>query len=397
MSQNTPDRRIGSRKPRVAIVGGVDVDQRIDLMREVADEFELMAAGSNPVLAKAFDEAGFPYHHYLLNRGMNPFADLRSLIHLRRLLRELEPDIVHTFATKPSVWGRLAAFSVGVPIVIGTLPGLGSLYATHTPKALFARSIAAWLQSLASSCSDVTIMQNRRDAVEVAERGIVPPDRIEIIASSGIRTEAFSPQAVPAGARERIRSELGAADGTVVVTMVSRVIRSKGVLEFAEAARLKDAHSKSLFVLVGGTDPDSFDRLSAGELDTLSGSLKWLGRRDDVPEILAGSDVFVFPSFYREGVPRVLLEAASMGLPLVSTQVPGCTDVVIDGMNGYLVPPNNPRALSEAVTRLAADRPLREKFGRASRELAVERFDLSVVARRTAAIYQRLLDLKRVR
>lgn len=379
------------------VVGGVDVDHRIDLMRELADRFELMAAGSNRALARPFEEAGFPYFYYPLRRGMNPFADLRALLHLKRLLRETEPDIVHTFATKPSVWGRLAAHSVGVPIVIGTLPGLGSLYASHTPRALFARGIYAWLQSMASSRADVTIMQNHRDAEEVAERGIVPAEKLEIISSSGVRTDAFSAQAVPPEAGQRIRSELGASDDTVVVTMVSRVIRSKGVLEFAEAARLQGPNSNSLFVLVGGADQDSFDRLSAAELDVVSESVKWLDRREDIPEILAGSDVFVFPSFYREGVPRVLLEAASMGLPIVTTAVPGCADVVVDGVNGYLVPRNSPQALSEAVARLAADRGLRQRFGRASRELVVERFDLSVVARQTAAIYDRLLSVDGVR
>src|SRR5690606_10823081 len=115
-------------RPRLLIVGGCDVHFRIDLMRVLADRYEVAAAGSEPALRDTFAGAGFPYHVYPLGRGMTPLGDLVSLLRLREIYRRYAPDIVHTFATKPGVWGRIAARGAGVPVVVGTLPGLGTLY-----------------------------------------------------------------------------------------------------------------------------------------------------------------------------------------------------------------------------------------------------------------------------
>ncbi len=137
------------------------------------------------------------------------------------------------------------------------------------------------------------------------------------------------------------------------------------------------------------------DALSAAELDELRGALTWVGPREDVREILRLADIFVFPSFYREGIPRVLLEAASMGLPLVAADVPGSHDVVEDGVNGFLVPPRDAGAIAAALLRLAGAPELRRRLGARSRARAVSRFDLAVVAESTEALYRSLLAADR--
>jgi glycosyltransferase involved in cell wall biosynthesis len=174
--------------------------------------------------------------------------------------------------------------------------------------------------------------------------------------------------------------------------MISRLIRSKGILEFAAAAKnIKCQYPHVQFLLVGPEDNDSMDRLIPAEIEQIKQSVTWTGSRRDIPEILAISNIFVLPSAYREGIPRVLLEAASMGLPIVTTNSPGCNEVVEYGVNGYLIPVRDPDALSQAIERLVKQPELRTIFGHFSRQLALERFDLTVIAEQIREAYQQKL------
>ena len=180
-----------------------------------------------------------------------------------------------------------------------------------------------------------------------------------------------------------------------MVTMISRVIRSKGVLEFAEVAgQIRAVRPHVRCILAGPADGDARDRLGKPELTALRGSGIWIGPRSDVPALLSVSDIFVLPSAYPEGIPRVLLEAASMGLAIVTADAPGCREVVEHNVTGLLVPAGDGAGLREAIRRLLDAPALRARFGRAARRLAVERFDLSVVAAETDAVYRQLLTRK---
>jgi glycosyltransferase involved in cell wall biosynthesis len=380
--------------PKVLIVGGPDVDARLDLMRALADEFAPAAAGNAPGLAPAFAAAGFPYFYYPL-AGPTPVADLRALHALVRLLRRVRPRLVHAFDARPGVYGCLAASLAGVPAVVGTIPGLGSLYVGGGPARRALRAVYEGLQCRASRRSDLTLFQNRDDLEELVARRVVPRDRAAVIPGSGVRTDLLDPALVPEADRRRVRASLGIPADALLVTMVSRVIRTKGVAEFAAAARdLRRRVPGSHFLLVGAADTDSVDRLSPGELAGLAEAVHWPGPRRDVPQVLAASDLFVLPSYLREGIPRALLEAASMGLPLVTTDTPGCKEVVEDGVNGFLVPARDAGALGRAVLTLLGDADLRRRFGRCSRQRAVSLFDLSVVAGQTRAVYRELLAKK---
>jgi glycosyltransferase involved in cell wall biosynthesis len=383
-----------STRPLVCVVGGPDVDARLDLMRLLSRDFELCAAGTDARLAGSFAEAGVRYRHYGMSRRANPALDAYAVWRLIRIFRSERPTIVHTFDTKPAVWGRIAARLAGVPIVIGTLPGLGSLYSDPGLRARITRLVYRPLQTLACHWADLTIFQNADDAREFEQLRIVPRSRLAIVAGSGVRTDFFVPAGAEATARTR-RAELGISGTGITVAMVSRVLRSKGVLDFAAAAgKVARAQPNINFLLVGPADPGSIDALSADELRGLRESVTWVGSRSDVREMLALTDIFVFPSFYREGIPRVLLEAASMALPLVAADSPGSRDVVDDGVNGFLVPPKDPAAIAQAVLRLARRPELRASFGERSRDRAVARFDLSVVADRTRSLYEELLRRK---
>ena len=273
--------------------------------------------------------------------------------------------------------------------------GLGSLYADKGKKTRLLRFIYEGLQKLACRTSDLTIFQNHDDARQFIAAGVVSENKVKIIFGSGVDTGRFSASQVTRQQRNEVRQALGLRPDETVVTMISRVIRSKGVLEFMTAAqRVSSQCPNTRFLLIGSDDPHSLDRLDDAELHRLKQAVTWPGPRQDIPAVLAVSDIFVLPSAYREGIPRVLLEAASMGLPLITTDSPGCNEVVEDGANGCLVPVTNPEALSRAIVNLVEQSQLREQFGRVSRRRVVERFDLSVVAEQTRSIYLELLKRK---
>jgi glycosyltransferase involved in cell wall biosynthesis len=378
--------------PKVVLVGGIDVDARIELMRCLSNDFELSALGSLEALYESFSKEGFKYSTYNLGRGANPLQDIITIIQLFFIFRKQKPQLVHTFDTKPCVWARIAARLAGVPVVMGTLPGLGSLYGNDSLFNSLVRAVYEKLQQYACHISDLTMFQNSDDAHQFIDAGVVPAKKVIIVPGSGVATERFSPEQVPEAKRKTLRAELGLRSDEIVVTMVSRLIRSKGVLEFATAARnIRCQYPDVRFLLVGPVDNDSMDRLNPAEIEQVKQSVTWTGPRRDIPEILAMSNIFVLPSTYREGIPRVLLEAASMGLPIVTTNSPGCNEVVENGFNGYLVPAHDPNALSQAIERLVKQPELRTIFGHFSRQLALERFDLTVIAEQIREAYQQKL------
>jgi len=379
-------------RPRILIVGGEDVHRRLDLMHSLADRFHFAAAGSEMELSRDFTAAGIPYFYYPLDRGINPLQDARTFFFLGRLIRRLQPDVVHAFATKPAVWGRLAARWAGAPRVIGTLPGLGALYSRDDLKTRLIRGLYQPLQRRACYASDLTIFQNQEDLNQFVQLGVTPADRSVVIPGSGVRTEVMDPRRARPEAARAFREEVGAAEHDVVVTMISRLLRSKGVREFAEVARRFSGEGlPATFVLVGPHDPEGWDSVSGEEIARVRASVRWLGERSDVRPIYAGSDVFVLPSRYREGMPRVLLEAASMGLPLVATRNPGSVAAVDHGRNGFLVESNEPDALADTIRTLVTQPLLRRRFAGESRKTALERFDLGVITEATADKYDELL------
>ena len=300
---------------------------------------------------------------------------------------------MHAFDTKAGVWGCLAARLAGVPSAVGTVNGLGFLFRSDTWKQrLLSKSYQA-LQALACAASSATVFQNPDDAQVFVEAGMARREKVVLVPGSGVRTDRLDPTRFSPEARASLRAALGIAPTDVVAIMVTRVIRSKGVLDLLAAARaLRTTHPRLRFVLVGAHEPGSMDRLSDAELASLGQELLWLGPRDDVPALLAAADLMAFPSGYGEGIPRVLLEAAALALPIVTTDSPGCREVVEPGVNGLLVPIGDGRRArrgrGEACRRPGAAAAASAANGRAR---AIERFDLGVVVERTRRLYRELL------
>jgi len=308
-------------------------------------------------------------------RRAQPLAELRSLLEIASLYRRERPALVHQVALKPMLYGTLAALLAGVPSVINAVAGLGFVFSSESPRARLLRPLVrvAYRALLARRRVRV-IVQNVDDAAEISRLG-VPESRIALIPGSGVDVRRFAPAPEPAG--------------PVVATLVARMLRDKGVVELVEAARLLRALQAPIVVrLVGPPDPENPasiepERIRAWERE---GLVQWCPGTRDVPGVWRDSHVGVLPS-YREGLPKSLLEAAACGRALVATDVPGCREVVVHGETGLLVPPRDPRALADALQRLAEDAALRRRLGAAARERAVRCFSEQQVVRATLDLY----------
>ncbi|MCX6380217.1 MAG: glycosyltransferase family 4 protein [Armatimonadetes bacterium] len=379
-------------KPRVLIVAGPDVDARIELMKLLSSEFAMEAAGSSTEIAPKFEKAGFPYYAYGMERTATPLSDFKTRKNLEELFARVRPDLVHTFDTKPCVWGRLAAASVGIPAVMGTITGLGALFTDTDLKTRIIRTLYTPLQKRACRVSHATIFYNHDDMDAFIRMGVVSSATASVIPGSGVQTERFSTDKFAPEEQANLRKEIGIQTDEIVITMITRVFRAKGVMEYVEAAeRMKKTYPKVRFVLVGGLDTEVADRLNETEVERMKQAITWLGSRKDVAALLSISHIGVLPTYYREGIPRVLLESASLGLPLITTDTPGCKEVVRTGENGILIPPRSVDALQKAIIEIADNPALRQKYGEASRQRALSEFALPIIAEKNAQVYRRLL------
>ncbi len=311
-------------------------------------------------------------------RSLAPWRELASVVELIRLYRREQPDLVHHVAMKPVIYGSLAAWLAGVPAVVNALTGMGYVFTSRELKARLLRPpIRRAFHWLLDRSNSRLILQNSDDAAALAG-AVVAKERVVLIRGSGVDTEAFASSEEPAGAP--------------VAVMVSRMLRDKGVLELVEAARLLQRRAVPLrVVLVGAPDPENPTAIAERELQAwdAAGVIAWWGERSDIAAIWADSHIAVLPS-YREGLPKSLLEAAACGRPMVATDVPGCREIVLDGVTGLLVPPRDAQSLAAALERLAGDAALRRRMGAAARDLVERALSDEVIVAQTLALYRSL-------
>ncbi len=316
-------------------------------------------------------------------RGDGILGGLRALWSIWQLYRAERPALVHHVALKAVVFGSVAAFAARVPHQVNAIAGLGFAFTDWSPKTLAVRTlILLALRLFVRRPDSHVIVQNPQDGDHLVARGVIRADQITVIRGSGVDIDRFKPSPEP--------------PGRIVVAMVTRMLRHKGIEVFISAAQLlRDRGLQLQFLLIGPIDADSPAPLSESKLQewTRNGNVEWLGARDDIPAVWAGAHIAAFPSFYREGVPLALLEAAACARPIVCTDIPGCREVVADGVNGFLVRENDVLALAQAIETLARNKPLRERMGQAGRQRVKRYFTKEVVVTRTLALYNAMLGL----
>lgn len=315
-------------------------------------------------------------------RSLNPLREVFLLWRLMRFMRRERPDVVHGFTIKCAVYGSLAARLVGVPARVNAVAGMGYVFTNDSLKARLLRPLVRLLLRLALGGRNARLILQNPDDVELFRKArLVDPNHVRLIPGSGVDCERFSP--APEAASNRC----------VRVVLPARLLWDKGLAEYVEAARLLRARGVAVELLLAGDSdlgnpaavPESVVRGWVSE-----GLLQWLGHVDDMPSLFQSVQIVALPS-YREGLPKGLIEAGASGCALITTDVPGCREVVTHEVDGLLVPVKDAVALADAIERLVRDPALRHTLGAAAREKAVARFDERIVVARTLDVYAELL------
>ena len=372
-------------KPRILFVDN-DVNSfysyRIEVAVAARDAgFEVHVAAPQGKAAEILRAEGFRYHPIPMTRsGLAPWKEFSTISALFRLYRRVRPDLVHHLRLKPVLYGGLAAYGARVPAVVGLLTGLGYVFIAESRRALVMRRLVVIGSKLAFRHRNQRIVfQNPDDQGVFIQNKILPAAQTVLIKGSGVDVNTYVPTPEP--------------QGVPVVVLASRMLRDKGVVEFVEAAReLRDAGVSARFVLVGDTDPGNLTAVSAEQLQRWAdeGVIEWWGHQSDMRKVLSRSNIVCLPSL-REGVPKVLIEAAACGRAIVTTDAPGCREIVREGENGLLVPIRDSKALADALRLLIESAPLRALMAAKGREIAVTEFSVERVVNETLGVYRELL------
>lgn len=314
------------------------------------------------------------YHLPFHRSRLNPFVEIKTLWQIWKAYRHIRPDIVHQVALKPVVYGTLCARFMRIPRIVNALGGMGYLFTHRSLKSSVVRPLLALAFRILLNHRRCRLILQNPDDVHLMT-SFVDGDKIHLIRGAGVNLETFCPTDEP--------------PPPVRAVMVSRLLWSKGIGDLVEAARiLKEEGAPLQIQIAGDIDPQnpasvSPETLRAWKEENL---VTWLGPVADVAALYARSHIAVLPS-YREGLPKSLLEAAACGKPIVTTDVPGCREVVIPGENGFLVPAKDAKALAKALKALAESSELRMKMGQLSRKKAEQEFDEKKIIEQTMGVY----------
>jgi glycosyltransferase involved in cell wall biosynthesis len=324
---------------------------------------------------------GFRWIEYRLDRrSLNPFSELLAVTRLRSIYRAERPSAVHHFTIKCVLYGTIAAKLSGVRSVVNAVTGLGHVFLGSRVSTRLLRPMVKWFYRHILSARRVRVVfQNPDDLKTFSELHLVIPKRTILIRGSGVNLQRFAP-----------RPGSPDAPPCANVLFASRLLAEKGIHEFVAAARILRAKGcKATFQIAGDPDPGNPSSIPESTLEDWrqEGAVDLLGHVENMADLIATATVVALPS-YREGTPRILLEAAAMGKPIVATDVPGCREAVESGKNGILVPPRNEVALAEAIEKLLDDNALCKEMGRVGRKKMIREFDDQDVAKRTFEVYK---------
>lgn len=318
----------------------------------------------------------------LSRSGLHPVREFRSITRLAKLIRSESPDLLHNVAMKPVAYGTLAARFNGPKAIVNALMGLGWVFSSDSAKARMLRPIIkVALKNALSGVNTRVIVQNKDDASLLTDLQLVRPEAISLIRGSGVNPNAYSTKAPP--------------PGPPLVILPARLIAPKGIFEFMRAAaRLKAEGIDARFALVGAPDTANPATLTLEEIEpyTRTGQVEYWGWREDMAHVFTMASIVCLPTFYGEGLPKSLLEAAASARAIVATDVPGCREIVRPKENGWLVPPRNAPALASALREAITQPELCTQYGAAGRLLVKREFSLEHVIEQTLDVYREIVE-----
>lgn len=347
---------------------------RGDLIRDMINSgHEVYATGPNKDFIEDVMALGIKkfYEVPFVKDNTNPFGDISYEKRLKDVIKEVGPDMTFAYTIKPVVYGSIAARAAGVDKIYAMVTGLGRAYSSGGIKTKAIKEATKILYKKAFKGCNRVLFQNSDDIEQFVSGGYLPREKTALVNGSGVNMERFAKSDIPEAP---------------VFLMVSRIIREKGVLDYLEAARKMKAALEergrpgARCILLGGFD-SSIGALKPEDIQPYvdDGSIELPGEVKDPVEFYQKASVFVLPSYYREGLPRTILEGMSSGRPIITTDWPGCREAIEDGVNGFLVPIKDPDALAKKMITLATDYELTKKMGNSAYEICKDKYEVSVV------------------
>ena len=341
---------------------------RGDLISDIKDcGYEVVVVGPDYNEIERINQLGVTFVCVKMDKtGVNPFADFVYVFKLWRLMQKIKPDVTLGYTIKPVIYGSIASKLAGIKNINSMITGAGYLFTSQTRKAKFLKKITLSLYKVGLSASDHVIFQNKDDKTEFIENKLVKADKTHIVNGSGVNMEKFHPTPLPQN---------------ITFFMLGRLLHSKGIIEYLKASELvKSQHPGVRFILLGQLEPTMPDGIKEQELQYYidRGIVELFAETNDVRPYYSQCSVFVLPS-WREGTPRSVLEAMSMGRPIITTDTQGCRETVIENNNGFLVPPKDYNTLADKMLEFVNNISLIERMGQQSLKLCKEKFEVRKV------------------
>ena len=339
---------------------------RVGLLKALQEEgYKIIAIAPHDAYSRKLESLGFEYHEIKMhNKGTNPVEDAKLIWDFYTLYKKLKPDALLHYTIKPNIYGAMAAKMLGIP-VISNISGLGTVFLEDS----LSSKVARFLYKIALKSPKKVFFQNSYDQALFVDSNLVEKSKTELLPGSGIDSKKFAPMVVPK------------KSDSMTFLLVARLIKDKGIVEYVNAARQLSKICDAKCYILGAYYEGNPSAISSKQMQKWQdeGLVTYLGVSDDVASHMASVDCVVLPS-YREGLSRVLLEAASMGKALITTAVPGCQEVVEDGVNGYLCEVKNSASLQKAMEKMISLPPEeRERMGKKGREKVIAEFDEKIV------------------
>jgi glycosyltransferase involved in cell wall biosynthesis len=371
---------------RIVFLGGEDVSARIDISNELIKKkchIEILGSES----PKSFVGSGINYQQFYLNREFDVLSDIKSLFQIRKILKCYNKDtLVHAFDTKLTILLPIASIGLKNIKVVRTINGMGRIFTHSNFKNKILKLLYKFIQKCLKKHVDYTIFQNTDNYNYFIKNNLVNKENSSVIMSSGINLQNYSTR-INEEDKNKLRIDLNINNKQLTFVLISRLIKQKGVLNYLEAAqKCFDNGFKFNFLLAGQIDSNN-DAVSLEQINNYKHCVNYLGKQTNIKELLSVSDIFVLPTYYSEGVPRVLLEASAMSLALLTTNMPGCNDVLLDGINGLAININDSNDLYFKMKYLSENKDVLSIF-KINALKHVNNFSLDIVSSECFKIYK---------